>query len=312
MIAISGEGLTLEQVEAVARGGSAVRGGIPVRLDEDAARQVRRSRAVLERLLAGDTPVYGVNTGFGRLADIRIARDGQRALQRNLVRSHAAGAGAALSAEEVRAILLLRANALARGQSGCRPVVIERLLELLNHGIHPVVPEIGSVGASGDLAPLAHVALALMGEGRAEAGGEEGDAGELLAAAGIAPLELAEKEGLALVNGTQAVTGIGILAVQRFGRALDTADVAGGAPGDAPALPRRDPRRAAASRADRECSSAACTPGRVRGPRVAPDGGSARAGRLFAALHAAGARRGSRGACLRAPHPGHRGELDDR
>ena len=173
------------------------------------------------------TPCTGVNTGFGRLADVRIAKDAQRALQRNMVRSHAAGAGRALPSDEVRAILLLRANALARGQSGCRRAVVERLLDLLNLGIHPVVPEIGSVGASGDLGPLAHIALALMGEGRAEAGGEEGDAGQLLAGAGIPPLELAEKEGLALVNGTQAVTGIGIVAAQRFGRALDTADVAG-------------------------------------------------------------------------------------
>ena len=227
MIAITGDSLTLEQVEAVALGAPAVRGGTPVRLDANAARRVRRSRALLERLLAGEAPVYGVNTGFGRLADVRIARDAQRELQRNMARSHAAGMGAALSAGEVRAILLLRANALARGQSGCRVVVVERLLELLNHGIHPVVPEIGSVGASGDLAPLAHVALALMGEGRAEVDGEDGDSGELLAAAGIDPLELAEKEGLALVNGTQATTGIGILALQRFGRAIDTADVAG-------------------------------------------------------------------------------------
>ncbi len=227
MIAISGEGLTLEQIEAVARGAPAMHGGTEVRLDGEAARKMHRSRTALERLKAGDLPVYGLNTGFGRLADVRIAREAQRELQRNMVRSHAAGAGAALPAEVVRAILLLRANALARGQSGCRPVVVERLLELLNHGIHPVVPELGSVGASGDLAPLAHVALALMGEGRAEAGGEERDAGELLAAAGVAPLELAEKEGLALVNGTQAVTGIGVLAAQRFGRALDTADVAG-------------------------------------------------------------------------------------
>ncbi len=227
MIEISGEGLTLEQVEAVARGAPGARGGVPVRLDDDAAGRVLRSRNVLERLLEEGDPVYGVNTGFGRLADVRIAREAQQELQRNMVRSHAAGTGAALPAEEVRAILLLRANALARGQSGCRPVVIERLVQLLNQGIHPVVPEIGSVGASGDLAPLAHVALVLLGEGRAETGGEEGDAGELLAAAGIAPLELAEKEGLALVNGTQAVSGIGILAVQRFERALDTADVAG-------------------------------------------------------------------------------------
>lgn len=221
MIALDGYGLTLEQVEAVARRGT------PVRLDDGAARRVDRSREFLERLLDRAETVYGVNTGFGRLADVRIPPDAQRALQRNMVRSHAAGTGRALPAEEVRAILLLRANALARGQSGCRLAVVERLLDLLNHGIHPVVPEIGSVGASGDLAPLAHIALALIGEGRAETGGEEDDAGQLLARAGIAPLELAEKEGLALVNGTQAVTGIGILAVQRFARALDTADVAG-------------------------------------------------------------------------------------
>ncbi len=221
MITIDGTGLTLAQLEAVARD------RVPVRLDRDAAERVRRSRRRLERLLDANGPVYGVNTGFGRLAQVRIARDEQRALQRNLVRSHSAGTGRPLPAAEVRAILLLRANALARGQSGCRLRVVERLLDLLNHAIHPVVPEIGSVGASGDLAPLAHVALALMGEGRAEADGKVAATSELLGRAGIAPLELAEKEGLALVNGTQAVTGIGALALRRFGRALDTADAAG-------------------------------------------------------------------------------------
>ena len=221
MITIDGNGLTLAQIEAVARGGARVR------LHGDAAARIRRSRALLDRLLEGDAPVYGVNTGFGRLADVRISRDDQLALQRNLVRSHSAGTGRPLPVAEVRAIVLLRANTLARGQSGCRLVVVERLLDLLNHAVHPVVPEIGSVGASGDLAPLAHVALGLTGEGRAVAHGREGDAGELMAAAGITPLQLAEKEGLALVNGTQATTGIGVLAVRRFGRALDTADVAG-------------------------------------------------------------------------------------
>jgi len=221
VITVDGHGLTLAEVEAVAVGGA------QVRLHEDAAARIRRSRSLLDRLLEGDAPVYGVNTGFGRLADVRISRDDQFALQRNLVRSHAAGTGRPLPDAEVRAILLLRANTLARGQSGCRLVVVERLLELLNRAVHPVVPEIGSVGASGDLAPLAHVALALTGEGRAVADGREGDAGRLMGAAGIAPLQLAEKEGLALVNGTQATTGIGILAVGRFGRALETADVAG-------------------------------------------------------------------------------------
>lgn len=221
MIAIDGAGLTLTDIEAVARD------RVPVRLDMAAAERVRAARDVLERLLNEDEPVYGVSTGFGSLAQVRIARGEQRLLQRNMVRSHAAGVGRPLPVDEVRAILLLRANALARGHSGCRLVVVERLVEFLNHGIHPVVPEIGSVGASGDLAPLAHVALALTGEGRAEAGGEVAPTAELLSRAGIAPLELAEKEGLALINGTQAVTGIGALALQRFGRALETADVAG-------------------------------------------------------------------------------------
>ena len=223
MITIDGASLGLAEVEAVARDRATVR------LDPAAAARVRRSREALERLLDRDDPVYGVSTGFGRLAQVRIARGEQRALQRNLVRSHAAGVGRPLPAEEVRAILLLRANALARGQSGCRPVVIERLVDFLNRGIHPVVPEIGSVGASGDLVPLAHVALALIGEGWVEADGQVGATSELLRGAGIPPIRLAEKEGLALVNGTQAVTGIGALVLQRFGRVLDTADVAGAA-----------------------------------------------------------------------------------
>ena len=223
MIVLDGCGLDLAQIEAVACERAAVR------LDEDARVQVGRSRATLERLLEEGVPVYGVTTGFGRLADVTVARDDQRALQRNLVRSHAAGTGRPLSVEEVRAVLVLRANALARGHSGVRLVVVERLIEMLNRGVHPVVPEIGSVGASGDLAPLAHVALALTGEGRARGPGGEAAAAEVLAKAGIAPLELAEKEGVALVNGTQATTAVGALALRRFARALDAADVAGAA-----------------------------------------------------------------------------------
>ncbi len=221
MITIDGHALTLAELEAVARDRR------PVRLDPDAAERVRRSRALLETLLRSDRPIYGVNTGFGRLADIRISPADQRALQRNMVRSHAAGVGRRLPAAEVRAIMLLRANTLARGQSGCRPVVVERLLDLLNHGVHPEVPELGSVGASGDLAPLSHVALALTGEGRAELAGEVGDAAEMLRAVGAEPLDLAEKEAVALINGTQATTGIGALALCRFARLLDAADVAG-------------------------------------------------------------------------------------
>ena len=224
MIVLDGEGLTLAQIESVACE------RVPVRLHEDAMARVRRSRAVLERLLQEGAPVYGVTTGFGRLADVTIARSEQRALQRNLVRSHAAGVGRPLPVAEVRAVLVLRVNALIRGHSGIRPVVVERLVQMLNRGVHPVVPEIGSVGASGDLAPLAHIALALMGEGRAQASdGDAADAADVLAEAGIPPLDLAEKEGVSLVNGTQATTGVGALALLRFARALDAADVAGAA-----------------------------------------------------------------------------------
>lgn len=224
MIVLDGYRLTLAQVEAAACEGT------PVRVHEDAMSRVRHSRALLERLLRDGVPVYGVTTGFGRLADVAVARSERRDLQRNLVRSHAAGVGRRLSEEEVRAILVLRANALIRGHSGVRPVVVERLVEMLNRGVQPVVPEIGSVGASGDLAPLAHVALAMIGEGRAVGpDGREADAAEVLAQAGIPPLELAEKEGVALVNGTQATTALGALALRRFARALDAADLAGAA-----------------------------------------------------------------------------------
>ncbi len=221
MITIDGRTLTLEQVEAVAEGGE------PVRLHEEALASVRQSRERLESLLADGAIVYGVTTGFGSLASVPIGAAERRELQSNLVRSHAAGTGRPLPEAEVRAMMLLRANTLARGHSGCRPVIVERLLDLLNRQLHPVVPEIGSLGASGDLVPLAHAALALMGEGTASAGGKTADAAGLLAEAGIEPVELAEKEGMALLNGTQASTGVGILALRRLERALDTADVAG-------------------------------------------------------------------------------------
>lgn len=221
MVEIDGRSLTLDAVEEVARKGTRVR------LAPEAAARIEASRALLVRLLEGDTPIYGVSTGFGRLAAVRIPASEQRELQINLVRSHASGTGDPLSTDEVRAILLLRANALARGQSGCRLVVVERLVDLLNLQIHPVVPEIGSLGASGDLGPLAHVALALVGEGLVEAAGEVAPSAEVFGREGVQPLDLVEKEGLALINGTQAVTGIGVLALQRFARAVDTADVAG-------------------------------------------------------------------------------------
>jgi len=198
-----------------------------VRLATAARAQVEASRTIVDRAIAQKRVVYGITTGFGALADIVIPQDRIRELQSNLIRSHAAGVGAPLPEQEVRATLLLRANVLAAGCSGVRPVVIELLLALLNHRIHPVIPERGSVGASGDLAPLAHVALTLMGEGEAEHGGSRVPGGQALASAGLAPLTLEAKEGLALINGTQVQTGIGVLALLAAERAVETAEVAG-------------------------------------------------------------------------------------
>lgn len=221
---MDGRSLALEQIEAVAQDHA------PVVLDSAALARVKQSRRQLEQMLAGGLTIYGVTTGFGSLAGVPVDREDQRALQTNLVRSHAAGVGPPLPDADVRAMMLLRANTLARGHSGCRPQVLERLLAMLNRRVHPVVPEIGSLGASGDLVPLAHVALAMMGEGVATTdGGRAGPAAERLADAGIEPVRLAEKEGMALLNGTQASTAVGVLALRRLERALDTADMAGAA-----------------------------------------------------------------------------------
>ena len=219
---LDGRSLRLEDIENVAFGADIV-----VQLDEDAKVRMRESRALIEELVLAGEPVYGVTTGFGRLADVAIAPENREALQHNLVRSHASGMGDPLDSSAVRALMLLRANALSRGHSGCRVEVVELLLGLLNAGIHPRVPEFGSVGASGDLAPLAHVALALLGEGRAEHEGVESDVGPLMADAGLQPMRLGSKEGLALINGTQATTGIGILALLAAERAVECAEVAG-------------------------------------------------------------------------------------
>lgn len=219
---LDGESLTLEEVAWVARSRE-----VRVRLAPEARKAVADSRALVDRMARGEAPVYGISTGFGRLAEVVIPPEERRLLQRNLVRSHCVGVGAPLSAEEVRAIMLLRANTLARGHSGCRVVVVERLLDLLNAGIHPIIPELGSVGASGDLAPLARMALALMGEGEVEREGEIVPAARALEERGLEALELEEKEGLALINGTQATTAVGILAFLRAEQALETAEVAG-------------------------------------------------------------------------------------
>lgn len=215
---IDGEHLGIEQVAAVAAGER-------VALAGEAAMRMRRSREVVERMAAGDAPVYGVNTGVGLLADVRIEPGELERLQRNVVRSHAAGVGAPLARDVVRAMMLIRANVLAKGLSGIRPVVAERLCELLNAGVTPVVPSLGSVGASGDLAPLAHIALVLIGEGEAEFGGALMPGREALRRARVEPLVLGPKEGVSLINGTQAMLATGCLELLAAEGLARTADV---------------------------------------------------------------------------------------
>lgn len=219
MILLDGEALTLAQVGEIARGAKQV--GIA----PSAMEAMRRSRAVVEKLAAGDDPVYAVNTGVGLLADVRIPFEDLATLQRNVVRSHAAGIGEPLSRAETRAMMLIRANVLARGFSGIRPLVAERLCDLLNHGVTPVVPARGSVGASGDLAPLAHMALVMIGEGEAEFEGSVIPGGEALRRAKLEPLTLESKEGISLLNGTQAMLAIGCLELEQAERLARSADV---------------------------------------------------------------------------------------
>jgi histidine ammonia-lyase len=219
-VAIDGESLTLENLYSV------VFEGAEAEIPAAARERMKASRAVIERLVETDAAVYGVNTGFGKMASTRISRDEIRELQLNLVRSHACGVGAPLDEHATRAMLALRANAIAKGFSGVRPVVAETLVAMLNRGVHPVIPSQGSVGASGDLAPLAHLAQVAIGEGRAIFQGRSLTGAEAMRAAGIAPLALEAKEGLALLNGTQAMLALAALALREAEIAVDTADVA--------------------------------------------------------------------------------------
>jgi histidine ammonia-lyase len=214
---INGSDLTLAHVVRVAASDE------PVLADPDIAPRIVASRQVVESVLSSGRVVYGVNTGFGKLSNVTIPPDDLLALQLNLVRSHACGVGAPLSEEETRVMLLLRANVLAKGFSGVRAEVLTILLDMLNRRVHPVIPEKGSVGASGDLAPLAHMALAAIGEGEAVYRGERMSGAEALRLAGITPITLEAKEGLALLNGTQAMAAVGGLAVARL---LDLAELA--------------------------------------------------------------------------------------
>ena len=203
------------------------RDGAPVVLGEDAVAAIERARAVVEELAASPTPTYGVSTGFGALATRHIPTEMRAQLQRSLVRSHAAGSGPEVEREVVRALMLLRLSTLATGHTGVRPATAQLLAGLLTHGITPVVREYGSLGCSGDLAPLSHCALALMGEGDVrDASGTLMPAGAALAAAGLAPVELAAKEGLALINGTDGMLGMLVLAIEDLRMLLRTADIA--------------------------------------------------------------------------------------
>ncbi len=208
-------------VLAVARSGS------EVHLSQEAVAAITRSRGLVDAAIEGDEPVYGITTGFGSLARTIIPKDGLAALQHNLIRSHAAGMGDPVGPEVVRAMMLLRARTLAMGYSGVRLEVVQQLVDVLNAGLVPVVPEHGSLGASGDLAPLAHVAMCLIGEGDVR-DGETGTraAGEALAEHGIAPLKLEAKDGLALINGTDGILGMLVMACADLALLLRTAEVA--------------------------------------------------------------------------------------
>ena len=218
MILLDGDTLTLDALLAIADRRAEV--GIA----SDARERVSRARDVVDTLADGEVPVYGINTGFGNFAETRIAKRDLAALQVNLVRSHAAGVDQPLSPRAVRAMMTLRANVLAKGYSGIRPSTLDALVALINHDVHPLVPSRGSVGASGDLAPLAHLALVLIGEGQTWDGSRTEDGAHALAAAGLLPVVLAPKEGLALINGTQAsaaVLALAIAGAEQLARAAD-------------------------------------------------------------------------------------------
>ncbi len=279
MLELSGQALTLEQIASVSDQ------KLRVVLSETARVRVQRSREVIEELLRQGRVVYGVNTGFGKLSDVHIPPSELELLQLNLVRSHACGIGKPLGEAETRAMMLLRANVLARGNSGCRVQVIETLLEMLERGVYPVIPEKGSVGASGDLAPLAHLALSMIGEGESWFGGERLPGEDALRRAEIAPVRLAAKEGLALLNGTQAMGAVGGLALYRAERADRTRGLGGshdarGAAGYAGRIRCADSRSQAACGTARLGGSSPAVAREQRDSPVAPDKRSTCAGRL--------------------------------
>jgi histidine ammonia-lyase len=221
MLQLSGQALTLAEIESVAAGKT------KAALSQIAVERILASRRVIEDLLSRNQVVYGVNTGFGKLADVHVPASEIETLQVNLVRSHSSGLGKPLSIPETRALMVLRANVFALGYSGCRLELVETLLAMVERGVYPRIPEKGSVGASGDLAPLAHLALSIIGEGESWYDGQWRSGGDALSAAGIKPVRLAAKEGLALLNGTQAMCSVGGLALYRARRVVALADLAG-------------------------------------------------------------------------------------
>ena len=218
---INGNDLSIEDLQRV------VYGKVPVLLAPDAREAVETARSVVDDLVAKDQVAYAITTGVGQLADVRISHEQVRELQINLVRSHAVGVGEPLSEHEARAMMLLRANSLAKGFSGVRPLIIDTLCEMLNRGVHPVIPSQGSVGASGDLAPLAHLALVLIGEGEAIYEGKRMSGADALEKAQIKAVVLDAKEAISLINGTQCMLAVGTLALIEAETLANTADVLG-------------------------------------------------------------------------------------
>lgn len=224
MIQLTGNDVRVEDVWKVAY---QLEDGREVSLSESARSLMLESREYIEGRISNGEVMYGVNTGFGAFSSVKISDADIVQLQKNLIRSHSTGVGPAFTEEETRAIMLLRANALARGHSGIRPLVVEKILEFLNKNIIPVIPQQGSVGASGDLAPLSHLALGLMGEGKVWQNGKPAPASDVLKAKEVEPLELAAKEGLSLINGCQVMTAVGLLNAKEARRLVWMTDLAG-------------------------------------------------------------------------------------
>ncbi len=220
-VILNGKDLTIEQVVEVARKGA------KVVLSQDAAKAVKKARDYVDKKLSEKAVIYGLTTGFGKFSDIFISAEDTKPLQKNLIKSHSCGMGDPLPIETVRAAMLLRCNALSRGFSGIRLEALQTLIDMLNAGVHPIIPEKGSLGASGDLAPLSHMVLVMIGEGHAEYKGEVLEGKEAMRKAGIPTIDLAAKEGLALINGTPIMTAIGCLAVYDARELAKTADIIG-------------------------------------------------------------------------------------